>query len=284
MERDIMTPPLPDSERSRRIYPLLQNQDLENVSQATLKSVGDPISIENLNEDELRKLVLVNLARLSVKGEWNGLLNAASGGGGAEMPAGAAPSPGGNGYLVQYPMFYPNSDAETSSNGVIDFDKTKMTLFPFWVYADGTMESITCRLAVTNPDNIMIALYSSGDDHCPKTRIGTAVEWDMSTSGVITLDLGGVGDWSVSGNTQYWLGIMLKTDNTNRPNWYVMNAADASFTIPTTSTDTENYRLENQSMYVTGLTAGTPPSSIPPTSTGIFSKSSFTPWMTHTLA
>ena len=75
-----MTPPLPDSERSRRVYPLLQNQDLQNVSQATLKSVGDPISIENLNEDELRKLVLVNLARLSVKGEWNGLLTAASGG------------------------------------------------------------------------------------------------------------------------------------------------------------------------------------------------------------
>jgi len=85
MERDIMTPPLPDSERSRRIYPLLQNQDLENVSQATLKSVGDPISIENLNEDELRKLVLVNLARLSVKGEWNGLLTAASSGGGTPV-------------------------------------------------------------------------------------------------------------------------------------------------------------------------------------------------------
>ena len=61
-----MPPPLPDSERSRRIYPLLQNQDLETVTQATLKSVGDPISIENLNEDELRKLVLVNVARLSV--------------------------------------------------------------------------------------------------------------------------------------------------------------------------------------------------------------------------
>ena len=68
--------PLPDAERSKRVYTLLQNLDLENVSQANLASVGDPISIEKLNEDELRRLVLVNLARLSVKGEWNGLLTA----------------------------------------------------------------------------------------------------------------------------------------------------------------------------------------------------------------
>ena len=66
--------PLPDAEnRSRRIYTLLQNQDLQNVTFDTIKSVGQPINIEDLNEDELRRLVLVNLARLCVKGEWDGL-------------------------------------------------------------------------------------------------------------------------------------------------------------------------------------------------------------------
>jgi len=37
-------------------------------------SIGDPITIEELNREELMRLVLVNFARLSVKQEWEGLL------------------------------------------------------------------------------------------------------------------------------------------------------------------------------------------------------------------
>ena len=39
----------------------------------TLRNEGMPEKIIE-NEDELRRLVLVQLARLSVKSEWNGLL------------------------------------------------------------------------------------------------------------------------------------------------------------------------------------------------------------------
>ena len=56
------------------MYKLFKNTTLENVTNDNLTLVGDPISIEMLNEDELRRLVLVQLARLSVKQEWNGLL------------------------------------------------------------------------------------------------------------------------------------------------------------------------------------------------------------------
>jgi len=56
------------------VYKLFKNTTLENVTNDDLTLVGDPISIEMLNEDELRRLVLVQLARLSVKQEWNGLL------------------------------------------------------------------------------------------------------------------------------------------------------------------------------------------------------------------
>ena len=67
--------PLPDAPaESPRVYKLLKNTLLENVTNASITSVGDPISIEMLNEDELRRLILVNLARLSVKAEWDGLL------------------------------------------------------------------------------------------------------------------------------------------------------------------------------------------------------------------
>jgi len=59
---------------SPRVYKLLKNIDLENVTNAQVTSIGDPISIEELNREELLRLITVNLARLSVKSEWNGLL------------------------------------------------------------------------------------------------------------------------------------------------------------------------------------------------------------------
>ena len=56
------------------MYKLFKNTTLENVTNDDITLVGDPISIEMLNEDELRRLILVQLARLSVKQEWDGLL------------------------------------------------------------------------------------------------------------------------------------------------------------------------------------------------------------------
>ncbi len=67
--------PLPDAPgESPRVYKLFKNTTLANVTNDNITLVGDPISIEMLNEDELRRLILVQLARLSVKQEWNGLL------------------------------------------------------------------------------------------------------------------------------------------------------------------------------------------------------------------
>ena len=69
--------PLPDAPaQSPRVYKLLKNTTLEALAadDDDLINTGNPISIEMLNEDELRRLILVQLARMTVKGEWNGLL------------------------------------------------------------------------------------------------------------------------------------------------------------------------------------------------------------------
>jgi len=69
--------PLPDAPaESPRVYKLLKNIDLQTLAadDDDMILTGNPISIEMLNEDELRRLILVQLARLCVKGEWNGLL------------------------------------------------------------------------------------------------------------------------------------------------------------------------------------------------------------------
>ena len=65
---------------SPRVLKLLKTKTLEagdgarQISFSNVQDVGDPISIEELNREELYRLVLVNFARLSVKSEWDGLL------------------------------------------------------------------------------------------------------------------------------------------------------------------------------------------------------------------
>ena len=67
--------PLPNVQaKSPRVYNLLKNTDLENLSADDLADVADPISIEMLNEDELRRLCLVAFARMVTKGSFDGWL------------------------------------------------------------------------------------------------------------------------------------------------------------------------------------------------------------------
>ena len=63
----------------RNVYKILKVKTLDSeapnsLTQAEIAAVGNPLSVEELNEDELRRLVLVNLARLTCKQEWAGLL------------------------------------------------------------------------------------------------------------------------------------------------------------------------------------------------------------------
>ena len=71
--------PLPDApDYSKRIYELLKETDLENLSYAQFQGVAEKLFIEPENEDEMRRLVLVQLARMAVRGDWNGFLTGAS--------------------------------------------------------------------------------------------------------------------------------------------------------------------------------------------------------------
>jgi len=68
------------SEISPRVYKLLKTKTLQagdnadQIAFSDVQGVGDPITIEDLNREELVRLIIVNFARLSVKEEWDGLL------------------------------------------------------------------------------------------------------------------------------------------------------------------------------------------------------------------
>lgn len=73
--------PLPDAvSREARVYALLKGQTLQDLTGQLaageyLPEAGNPITIENVNEDELRRLVLLKLAIESVRADWQGLLS-----------------------------------------------------------------------------------------------------------------------------------------------------------------------------------------------------------------
>jgi len=62
------------SDISPRVYKLLKTTDLDGLSDDDLIDVGNPITIEELNREEMIRLIIVQFARLSVKQEWDGLL------------------------------------------------------------------------------------------------------------------------------------------------------------------------------------------------------------------
>ena len=70
--------PLPNAEkRSNRIYPIVKGKTLEELASGenpNLNAVGNPINVMLLNEDELRRLVLIRLAITAVTAEWDGFL------------------------------------------------------------------------------------------------------------------------------------------------------------------------------------------------------------------
>jgi hypothetical protein len=74
--------PLPNApDYSQRIYELLKETDLENLSYSQYQSVVEKLFIEPENEDEMRRAVLIQMARMAVRGSWDGFLSGGGGGG-----------------------------------------------------------------------------------------------------------------------------------------------------------------------------------------------------------
>jgi len=70
---------MPPESISPRVYKLLKTRTLDSeapnsLTQADIAGVGNPISVEELNREECLRLIITNLARLSCKQEWDGLL------------------------------------------------------------------------------------------------------------------------------------------------------------------------------------------------------------------
>ena len=150
--------PLPDAKPDRRIYELLKTTDLENLTFSDFQKVAQTIYAEQGAEDELRRIVLVNLARLSVAGEWTGLTSAGGGGGGVELVGGEIANPSTHKYwaITQTP---PYGVARTKTTSKMD---GKGIFFPFVASQSGTMTGMKMRVATAHSGgNFYAGIYSA---------------------------------------------------------------------------------------------------------------------------
>ena len=188
--------PLPDATPDQRIYKLLKTTDLENLTFADFQKVAQTIYAEQGAEDELRRIVLVNLARLSVAGEWTGLTSA---GGGSFNPI--IPQVGTITATTRYQLWgnIPYNGANFSANQTLtDFDKPRA--YPFVAPASGNVSEVGMKVnASTSSADALVAFYNSDENTGqPKTLLGSAVIamgstgeiYQTSTSATITLEAG----------------------------------------------------------------------------------------------
>jgi len=200
--------PLPDAKKkSPRVYPLLQNTDLENIAFATLQSTGTPIAIEKMNEDELRRLVLVNLARLSVKGEWDGLLSA--GGGGGESLTGSPNGDWQSGYN-DYQCIASNGWAASQATTNTDISSGRGFFRPFISSMTATVTEMLCYVTVASASgNVRIGIYNSADDGNPSSLIGYGDFVTTSTGTVTVTSFSST--ISLTRGSLYWYGVVQTT-------------------------------------------------------------------------
>ena len=226
--------PLPDADKkSPRVYTLSQNLDLENLAFATMQSIGQPINIEELNEDELRRLVLVNLARLSVKGEWNGLLTTPSG----------PNSPSSGVMTAANAFFYPHQSAPWGGSHIaaaisssrvgennVGGTVTYPIYFPFVSPYSADIDKLGVRsLGTDGGPDLSIAVYSNTSDNIPGSMIGGAATIDLAATteptgtpaSTVSLEQGVV----------YWMGYVLTTTATG-PLFYIQNSGAGLGTNP----------------------------------------------------
>jgi hypothetical protein len=133
-----------------------------------------------MNEDELRRLVLVNLARLTVAGEWNGLLTAASSGGGFSLIPYSASAYGedAEAYIhANAPYASPNGYGTSPITG-------DQFLWPFVSTNTGNVSTMTIGVGAGTAGSSVIGAIYSITDGLPSTLLGSAT-FDTSSAGDI---------------------------------------------------------------------------------------------------
>jgi len=171
-----------DRKPSKRVFPLLQNLDLDTVTFAQVQSVGEPISIEDMNEQEMVDLIIVNLARLCVSGEWSGLLEAGGGEQAYQVPS-AVCGPTGNFKYWNLATLWAGSVG--GANVALNLTSEIQFFNPFIAAQTAAPVGVSIYVnTATTSQNLYIGFYESSDAGYPSTMMGYATISTDSTGAI----------------------------------------------------------------------------------------------------
>ncbi len=224
--------PLPDAKPDRRIYELLKTTDLENLTFSDFQKVAQTIYAEQGAEDELRRIVLVNLARLSVAGEWTGLTSAGSSGASNAVWQKVDVNDG-SGSTVYYPLSIANTEDYTTT-----FSVPKRPRFhPFVPVKDGSISLIGINVSSGSSSyNMKVAIYDTDANGLPGNKVGGEALVSMS-SGMQTAAPDAT--ITLTGGEQYYVAFCVSSGSSNTAQVYSSQYTTGVF--PTTT----NYASAN---------------------------------------
>ena len=193
--------PLPDATPDQRIYKLLKTTDLENLTFSDFQKVAQTIYAEQGAEDELRRIVLVNLARLSVAGEWTGLTSA---GGGFTFPT---PPPSGSQTIQSIHMdtVFQNQPS-TMQNITYSSLRSRPVYLPFVANKSGDVDEIGVHVQATENKDLYVGIYESDSNGFPSTKLTEATINLNSSGDVFQTSLTGTA--TLTRGTVYYLGYV----------------------------------------------------------------------------
>ena len=204
-----------DRKPSKRVFPLLQNLDLNSVTFSQLQATGNPISIEDMNEQEMVDLIIVNLARLCVSGEWTGLLEAGGGGGDLSynVPSVVCGATGNFKYWNIGTLW----GGTVGSNVVAtNLSSENQYWYPFLAPQDGAPAGVSVYVnSATTSQNVYVSFYESTNGY-PSTMMGYATISTDSTGAirVTSFTEASSGSLTFEQGTQYFCGFNKSGDET----------------------------------------------------------------------
>lgn len=200
--------PLPDALPDRRIYELLKTV---NLTFSDFQKVAQTIYAEQGAENELRRIVLLNLARLSVAGEWTGLTDA-GGGGGQTLLSSTLVNGTGTSYNTTFNVSGTTARFTAPSTSIIG----SVYVVPFVAPRSATVDSLTLDVA-TADGSADVGFYNVTDDGGVGTLIGkatidttsTGLRTQTSLSATITFEKG----------KTYWMGYVKSSGSSTLNVW-----------------------------------------------------------------
>jgi len=200
--------PLPDADPDKRMYRLLKNIDLENLTFEQFQSTAQTVFAEPESEDTLRRIVLINLSRMAVAGQWNGLTTSAGASGGFVEILPLTGTTDADQYDVASPP--PWNGKTITSQSVSGFKKPMC--FPFIAPETGDLSAIGIQvISAEAGDSLYVAIYSQDTNFLPSTLLGYATISLASTGEIYQTSLSAT--VTLTAGSQYWYSISTNTSS-----------------------------------------------------------------------